>query len=237
MIACTSISPKHANNDIQLKAVDSWHNLGLKVYSFNCKAECDLLAPLYPNVTFIETSRTMEHHFSKPYVQINAIFDWCKEQEDNKLCLINSDIELVTDKETIGRIDSAMDEKMLMCNRVNYDTEYKGSQYLQGIDVFFIHKKYLHLYPQTIFCLGQCHFDYWIPFTASKNGVEVQFIRQDIAFHKNHNVQYSEDNWNKTGRYFMWNNDLYQFHPTQGIGKMSTFVFNYIYNYSKRKEI
>lgn len=237
MIACTSISPKHANNDIQLKAVNSWNDLGLKVYSFNCKKECEQLAPLYPNVTFIETNRTMEYHFGKPYVSINAVIDWAKESEFNEFCIINSDIELKTDIDTINRIKSAMAEKILLCNRVNYDTDYKGTQYLQGIDVFFIHKKWMSIFPQTIFCFGQCFWDYWIPFTASKNGIEVQFIKQDIAFHKNHNVQYSEENWNKTGRYFMWNNDLYQFHPTQGIGKMSTFVFNYIYNYSRRKQI
>lgn len=237
MIACTSISPKHANNDIQLKAVNSWHDLGLKVYSFNCKKECEQLASMYPNVAFIETNRTMEHHFGKPYVQINAIFDWAKQQKEDYFCLINSDIELKTDKDTIVRIASEMNNSILMANRVNYDEDYRGTQYLHGIDVFFIHKKWLDLYPQTIFCLGQCHFDYWIPFTASKHGVNIYFIKQDIAFHKNHNVQYSEENWNKTGRYFMWNNDLYQFHPTQGIGKMSTFVFNYIYNYSRRKQI
>ena len=46
MIACTSISPKHTNNDIQLKAVNSWIELGIKVYSFNNKQECKDLQPL-----------------------------------------------------------------------------------------------------------------------------------------------------------------------------------------------
>ena len=86
MIACTSISPKHANNDIQLVAVNSWLELGLKVYSFNNKKECEYLATLYPNVTFIETHRTLEHHYGKPYVSINAVLDWCKEQKEDSFC-------------------------------------------------------------------------------------------------------------------------------------------------------
>ena len=237
MIACTSISPKHANNDIQLVAVNSWLSLGLKVYSFNNKKECQDLAPLYPNVTFIETHRTLEHHYGKPYVSINAVLDWCKEQKEDNFCLINSDIELRTDKETIKRIEYKMVNTVVLANRVNYDNDYRGSQYLLGIDVFFLHKKFIGIYEQSQFCFGQCFWDYWIPYQASKHSIDVAFIKQNIAYHKNHAAQYSHDHWMKSGQYFIWQNQLYQFHPIQGVGKMSTFVYNYIYNYSKRIEI
>lgn len=99
MIACTSIAPSHINNDIQRIATESWIANGMKVYSFNFPAEVEKLAPLYPNVTFIPTLRTMEHHFGKPYVSINAVLDWCKDQKEDRFCLINSDIELSEDKE------------------------------------------------------------------------------------------------------------------------------------------
>lgn len=237
MIACTSISPKHANNDIQLKAVNSLMELGFKVYSFNNKQECKDLEPLYPNVTFIETYRTLEHHYGKPYVSINAVLDWCKEQNEDYFCLINSDIELKTDKATVERIKAKMNNNIVLANRVNYSDEYKGSQYLAGIDVFFLHRKYIEIYEQSQFCFGQCFWDYWIPYRASKYAVDVVFIKQDIAFHKQHNAQYSHDHWLKAGQYFIWQNQLYQFHPIQGVGKMSTFVYNFIYNYSRREQI
>ena len=156
MIACTSISPKHTNNDIQLKAVNSWIELGIKVYSFNNKQECKDLQPLYPNVIFIETHRTLEHHYGKPYVSINAVLDWCKEQKEDYFCLINSDIELKTDKETIGRIKAKMKDNIVLANRVNYDNDYNGKQYLAGIDVFFLHRNYIGIYEQSQFCFGQC---------------------------------------------------------------------------------
>lgn len=237
MIACTSISPKHANNEIQLKAVNSWIELGLTVYSFNNKKECSELQPLYPNVTFIPTARTMEHHYGKPYVSINAVLDYCRELDEDYFCLINSDIELKTDKETIQRIKDKMPNSIVLANRVNYDTDYNGSQYMAGIDVFFLHKRFIPIYEQSQFCFGQCFWDYWIPYNAAKYNIEVIFVKQNIAFHKNHAAQYSQEHWMKAGQYFIWQNQLYQFHPIQGVGKMSTFVYNYIYNYSKRKEI
>lgn len=165
MVAVTSISPVHVNKDIQAQAVQSWIDCGMKVYSINNKEECKKLAPIYPNVTFVETQRTMEETFGKPYVSLSAIFDWCKTQPDNVFCLINSDIELKTDKETIERIEKkAIDNNLILANRVNYVSDYKGSRYLAGIDVFFMNKQIIHSFPQNLFCLGQCHFDYYMAY-------------------------------------------------------------------------
>lgn len=236
MYFLTSISPKHANNDVQLNAVLSWSKLGT-VYSFNTKDECDKLSALYPEVNFIKTDRTMEHYFGKPYVSISAIFDWCKTQDHDNFCLINSDIELKTDSSTIERIKTNINEdKIVLANRVNYDSDYSaGHRYLDGIDVFFLNKNTIVVFPQTLFCLGQCFFDYYIPYYASLKGYELIFLKQNIAFHKNHNAQYKPDDWIKTGQHFMWLTDLWQF--TNQVGKMSKYVYNYIYNSSRRIEI
>lgn len=236
MVAVTSISPVHVNKDIQAQAVQSWIDCGMKVYSINNKDECKKLAPIYPNVTFVETQRTMEETFGKPYVSLSAIFDWCKTQKDNVFCLINSDIELKTDKETIERIEKkAIDNNLILANRVNYVSDYKGSRYLAGIDVFFMNKQIIHSFPQNLFCLGQCHFDYYIPYHASQKGYNLIFLRQDIAFHKEHGAQYKQDDWVRTGQHFIWLSELYQF--TNQVGRMSTHIYNYIYSAAKRLEI
>lgn len=231
MIFCTSISPKHVNENIQLKAVSSWIDSGYKVYSFNHHSEIESLKLVYPMVNFISTNRTQKEIFGKHYVCINAIFDFAIENGAN-ICLINSDIELRTDKDTLKRIEAKMETSIVMANRVNYDNDYNGHQYLHGIDAFFINYKFLSGYPQTSFCLGQCHFDYFIPYWAIGIGVETFFIKQDIIYHKNHAAQYSQDNWIRTGHHFMWLTNLYQY--TNQVGKMSTFVFNYIYNASQK---
>lgn len=231
MIFCTSIAPKHVNEGIQLKAVKSWIDAGYDVYSFNHKSEIESLKLIYPEVNFIETTRTQKEIFGKHYVCINAIFDYAI-LNNQDICLINSDIELRTDKETMKRIEAKMNHGLIMANRVNYDNDYSGSQYTHGIDAFFIKKEFLELYPQTSFCLGQCHFDYLIPYWAIGKGVETFFIKQDIIYHKNHHAQYDQDNWVRTGHHFMWVTNMYQF--ANHIGKMSTFVYNYIYNASQR---
>ena len=230
MIFCTSISPKHANEGIQLQAVNSWLEHG-EVYSFNHPSEIPALKEIYKGVEFISTNRTQKEIFGKHYVCINAIFDWAIEHKAS-ICLINSDIEIRTDKDLLKRIEAKMETSIVMANRVNYDNDYNGVQYTHGIDAFFINYKFLTLYPQTSFCLGQCHFDYFIPYWAIGMGIETFFVKQDIIYHKNHAAQYSQDNWVRTGHHFMWLTNMYQY--TNQIGKMSTFVYNYIYNASQK---
>lgn len=236
MIFLTSISPTHINADQQLKAVKSWSEYG-EVYSFNNKKEVDLLKSKYPDVEFIETARTMEHSYGKPYVMISAVLDWCKNQACENICIINSDIEIKTDKETFSRVKSEMQESIILSNRVNHNGDYRGSQYQAGIDTFFMHKKFITLYNQSMHCFGQCFWDYWIPFRAIKSGVTVKFIKQDFSYHLDHPAQYNSDMWKKSGRYFLWENDLYQFNDTTQIPTMSRFVYNFIYNASQRVEI
>ncbi len=239
MIVCTSISPTHTNKDIQEQCIKSWIDLGLEVYSFNCKAECLTLKEQYPYVNFIETYRTMEYTYGKPLVSINAVLDWCKDQEENNFCLINSDIEIKSDKETIDRVKEQMKTSIVLANRNDYDSDKNVLKppYLLGIDIFFIHKKWMSFYPQSMHCFGMTFWDYYIPFVALRSGIEVQFVSQNIALHKAHAAQYSNDNWLKSGRYFLWEQGLYQFDDTRGVGQMSTYVYNFIYNASKRTQI
>lgn len=237
MVAVTSISPTHLNKDIQALAIKSWIDLGMKAYSFNSESEIELLEEHYRSVTFIKTHRTMEHAYGKPLVSISSVLDFCKDHKEEHFLLINSDIELKTDKPTIERIKGKMVDAIVLGNRVDYEKDYSGHRYLLGIDAFFIHKRYLSLYPQSMHCFGMTFWDYEIPYTALKSGVDVVFLKQDIAYHKIHAFQYSHDNWLKSGRYFLWQHGLYQFNDTKEIGKMSQFVYHYIYNGSKRIEI
>ena len=229
MIVITSISPVHAND--QKKAVDSWIKSGLKVISLNCKREIEEIKDLYTNVTFIETYRTMEKHFDKPVIQISAMLDYAKSMDEDYFLFTNSDVEIELTNELKTGIKNVMDNKIIICNRNDYgDDKTKAHQYYQGIDLFFIHKKFLGIYPQAMYACGQCFWDYWIPFTAMKSGIDIALIKNKIAFHKKHDLQYSHDNWFRIGRFFRWENQLYQFQDTQhGIGQMSTFVFNMIY--------
>lgn len=236
MIAITSISPNHINAGIQQKAIDSWVKLGMEVYSINSKKECEILEPIYTGVKFLQTVRTMEKTYGRPHVNISAIIDACKEMQGDEFCIINSDIEL-TESVSLANVSKEILNNLVIANRINHNGDYKGNTYLAGFDVFFIHRRFLDLFPQSMHAMGMTFVDYFIPYTATQNGVQVVIIEQPFAYHLNHAAQYSKDMWLKSGRFFLWENMLYQFNDTKDVGKMSNFVYNYIYNSSVKKKI
>jgi len=224
MIALTSISPTHINKGIQRKAVESWKRLGMEVYSFNHPFEIPRLSE-YTGVNFISTEQTMQHVFKKPYVQITAMIDWAKKQNEEQFLLINSDIELAFDKHLLVKVKNELKDKMIICHRNDYLKNKKAAEpYILGIDVFFIDRKFLGIFPPSLFCMGNCHWDYNIPFTAIKNGIEVVNLQNRFAYHKKHHVQYSEKNWEITGKYFMLEHNL----DIDNIGRLTELVFNFL---------
>lgn len=229
MIFLTSISPKHINEGIQSVCVNSWSKYG-KVYSFNCAEEINGLYDKYDNVTFVETKRTMEQVWRKPLVCISALIDWAKTQDEDKFCIINSDIELDINEIFLERIEVKLSNSFIFANRCDYENEKDSSEvYTHGIDVFFLNKKYLNVLPPSLHCFGMTFWDYWIPYKAIRSGIKTIFVGQKIAYHKKHKIQYKDYDWQRSGEYFLWENELYQFNPQQGIGRMSMFVNNFIY--------
>jgi len=240
MIALTSISLQHIND--QEQAIKSWLQLGLNVYSFNSKEEIKALKGIYKDVNFIETQRVLDKTYGKPVVSISAMIDFAKQQNDKTFMFINSDIELRNDLRLIAKISEQLQQGLILANRFEYsdvvDKDSTLHQYFEGIDVFCLHKDHLEIYPQTMFAMGQCFWDYWIPFTALQNGLDVFLLQNRFAFHREHKLQYSNDNWLLTGRYFRLHAGLYQFDDsTKGISNMSTFVKTKIYRNAIKKTL
>lgn len=230
MIACTSLSPTHINKDIQQKAINSWKALGIKPYSFNHPNEIESLSH-YKNIEFVPTTKTLHHIFKKPYISITAMIDWAKEQDDTEIMFINSDIELAPDKRLLNRIYFNLRDYVIIANRYDYEkTKAKIKKYELGFDAFFLHKKYLDILPPSLFCMGQCFWDYNIPFTAIKNGIEVINLQNKFAFHKSHPIQYSPKNWETTGKLFTMEHDI----ENNDIGSVNMLAFNFIELHSKK---
>jgi hypothetical protein len=240
MIIITSIAPKHAND--QKKAVESWLKLNLQVFSFNSQREIDQIEKDYKGVTFVETYRTMELSYGKPVVSISAMMDWCKLSNYDKFMFINSDIEVENHHNSLSNINELLDKNMVLANRLDYgernNRQNTMKYYYKGIDVFCMNKTHLQMYGQSMYAMGQCFWDYWIPFTALKNGVTVYLVKHRSFYHNEHPLQYSNDNWLKTGRYFRIDNSLHQFDDSvQGIGRMSDYVYNLLYKTMVKKEL
>lgn len=227
MIAITSLSPGHVNAERQKIAIKSWIRLGMKVYSFNHPEEISKIKSFYPAVHFVSTERTMEKTYGKPYVSISAILDWANDKPDEEFCLINSDIELDSDVRVLNRIKNYMDKNVVVCNRWDWDkTKKKSTQYIYGIDAFFLKGKHMKIFGPSLFCMGQCFWDYHVPYTALKNNIPVIAVQNKFAFHKTHNVQYSEDNWRKTGKQFIVEHDLK--YDLESVGRMNEMTFNFL---------
>lgn len=213
LVAYTSISPNHSNYSNQMASIESWNKLGIKIYSLNISEEIRALKNKYPSyVNFIESKNTTKHISGKPCIIINEMIDHFRENNTGDiLMLINSDIILKTTQELIFKIKSISEICIPISHRINYKEDFSaGNKYAFGFDVFFIHKKYVNIFPPSLYSMGQTWWDYWLPYTALKNKIPVFIIQDWFAFHKEHPVQYNEKDWIKMTEYFKWENNITQ---------------------------
>jgi hypothetical protein len=202
MIAITSIAPGHKNFDVQLTAIESWINAGYEVVSLNAPEEIKQLEA-FTKVKFVPTERHNKKIFGKPYVIVSAIIDYLKEVKSEHTLIINADIIIKDGSNYTEKLKGISEEGIIIMNRMDYDNDISVSKvYEDGFDAFFINRKHLDEFPQTILCLGQCHWDYWFPYVASMSGVPIIKCKEPYIFHKRHNVQYSKDNWYRTAEIF-----------------------------------
>jgi len=232
MIAITSIAPFHTNDGIQEISVQTWIDSGLKVYSLNCAAEIPELKKKFPNVEFISTHRTFDKAFGKPYVAINAMLDFAKDYKDDLFMIINSDIQIYDDLKVFDYAKNKANEGVIMIKRNDYEnTRVISKRYDHGVDAFIIHKKFLNIFPQSVFCMGQTFWDYWIPYHCFLTGTPLFNLNENLLYHKEHSFQYKMEAWQQLGKYFQWENNLERY--TTNIGKMSHFIYQTFMNYAK----
>ncbi len=232
MIALTSISPAHSNYESQLTAIKSWQKHGYKVVSLNSKSEIDQLKG-FKGVEFIETQRTNEVLFKKPYTHISAIIDYAKIANHDYFLILNSDV-IINDKRSITEsITQRSELGVIIFNRYDFDDDIEVcKRYDLGFDGFFINKKWLGIFPQSVLCLGQCFWDYWLPYQAVLNKVPLFRFKEPYLFHKKHPVQYSAEDYLATGRLFEGEVSVLDIKVSthKNVSYMSQYVFERIKN-------
>lgn len=226
MIAITSISPSHRHGDHQRNCIQSWINLGYEVHSLNHPDEIKELKAHYPDVKFIPTHRTHKVMLGKHYVLISAMIDHAKDQEDEHFLLINSDVELYDTATTTEKLKTLSQDGVIVMHRHDYedDPQY-NKRYVQGMDGFFLNKKWLNTYPQSLMCMGQCFWDYWVPYTAITKGVKTFILSDPYLYHKAHNAQYSPADWSRFADIMMCEANIKN-HPNPG--KFSDAIYRVI---------
>lgn len=226
MIAITSISPVHIHGDHQQNCIQSWINAGYEVHSLNHRDEIERIKEFYPQVKFFPTHRTHLKTLGKPYVIISALIDHAKEQKDDHYLLINSDIEIYDkDSVTTNNLKRWSEDGIIVIHRQDYDQDINYfRQYVDGIDGFFLNKKWLDVYPQTLLCMGQCFWDYWMPWIPIRQNVKVFTPSAPYLFHKMHNAQYSPDNWKKFGKIMMTETGMDKNFINKTVGQFSDAI-------------
>jgi hypothetical protein len=202
-IAITSIAPGHKNFENQYNAVKSWHEHGFHVISMNHTDEIQKLQSQFMQVEFVETNRTNELLFGKPFVIVSAIIDYLKTRKETKFLLINSDIVIYDSWNIERELYQLANEGVVVLNRFNYEDEFRtAKRYDGGFDAFLINSKFLNIFPQTVLCLGQCYWDYWLPYQCLIHNVPVITHKKAYIFHKSHDVHYSKEQYTSTANIF-----------------------------------
>jgi hypothetical protein len=192
MTILTSISPTNIDN--QKRAINTWLNLGYKVISINSKNDIVLLKS-YFNVEFLETNQ-IGNEFGKDYVRVNAFTNWIKNNES--ALIINSDIEINKSFEIEPKKC-----QITIFTRNDYTSTYSDSKsFISGFDAFFLTPEFCKEIPNSRLCLGQCHWDYFIPLLAIRNCYQLNSPKKSHLYHKIHKLQYDNNKWLKTAKIF-----------------------------------
>jgi len=188
----TSLAPTHKNKENQLKAIESWKKLDNKIVSVNHISEIRILEKEY-DIEFIEPKRTGETLFGKPYVPVSELIKEIKKQGAG--IIVNSDI-IIKDLPIFG-------SNPMIFNRYDFnDSMESATMFKSGFDAFFLTEEHCNL-KETYLCLGQCHWDYWLPISLINKGFKLHRPSKAHIFHKRHSLQYSEAFWKMTARIFM----------------------------------
>lgn len=193
MILLTTLAPTNREN--QTRAIESWLNLGYRVISFNTKSEIEKLQPNY-NIEFKETENTGIDDFGRNYIRINAFTEWVRKNED--ALLINSDIEIKKKIEIKPK-----ENTLYVFSRNDYSkTHANSTKFTSGFDAFFLTKEFSMYVPQSRLVIGKCHWDYYLPMIAIKNGFELKSPLKSELYHKTHPLQYNSDSWRQTSKIY-----------------------------------
>jgi len=191
MILITSISP--TNIDRQKRAISTWD---AAVVSFNHPSEIGELETKFPSVRFIPTNNTGINQFGKHYVSINDFMGWI--HTNGSALIINSDI-IINGNIIIPQRNELLLYSRYDCVNYNFDT---ATKFPSGYDAFYLTPELANLIPNSDLYMGQCHWDYLIPYVIAKRSVRIITPSAPVMYHEIHSVQYSQTHWETTAKIF-----------------------------------
>ena len=206
MLIATSLMYSTDEYEIQkqLKAIQTWKNMGFEVISCNVAEEIKLLQPFFQEITFVELARSGKEQMGKPFSYIYDILQALKYNCHNnkgEICgIINSDIFLKhLSIEALQSYFYSTPYTVLILHRYDIENELdtEGEYYFSGIDVFFFLNDYIDVFPDKGFMLGRPEWDHWFLGEAVKVGMKVREIKNKLAFHIKHKQRWTPSESNK----------------------------------------
>lgn len=206
MLIATSLMYSTDEYEIQkqLKAIQTWKNMGFEVISCNVAEEIKLLRPFFQEITFVELARSGKEQMGKPFPYIYDILQALKYNCHNnkgEICgIINSDIFLKhLSIEALQSYFYSTPYTVLILHRYDIENELdtEGEYYFSGIDVFFFLNDYIDVFPDKGFMLGRPEWDHWFLGEAVKVGMKVREIKNKLAFHIKHKQRWTPSESNK----------------------------------------
>jgi glycosyltransferase involved in cell wall biosynthesis/ADP-heptose:LPS heptosyltransferase/tetratricopeptide (TPR) repeat protein len=195
IVIATSIAPKEI--DKQVKAINSWHKLGFEVISVNNPDEIEILREHFPLVNFVEAKRNAKELLGKPYIYIDDILEQLKTAGCNICGIVNSDIFLVANENTLSVIRKEAENSFVYGSRVEVDSldNLNGELYDRGFDFFFFDKSLIELFPKSDFCIGATWWDYWLPLVSILTQCRTRMFVTPFAAHVRHRYKWDEKQW------------------------------------------
>jgi len=182
----TSLNPR--NIEKCRDVVSNWLLYLSEVVAVQTADEVIELKPYFPEVQFVVTE-DLDQTFDTKCPKLRALIAECPG------IIINSDIEIHTDKETFNRKIAYQDESVLKCGvRWDYTNTIDGPKKLNvyGIDVFNITDRLKNLLTDPVYTIGQPGWDYYFILEANKANIKIMTQTKPAMFyHKVHPINWA----------------------------------------------
>lgn len=223
----TSASPTHAlGAEHQAKCLNSWAEHGYQIHTVNSRTDEGKL----PETKAVQlwAERDASTLYGKPYVFLDDVLKAAEASE--YIVITNSDIELRDPSGVLARYVEKANDGLVLAHRIDHGGNYIGRPYEVGIDLFIVHRKFLHLLPPTLFCIGQTWWDYWIPYRFIKHRLPIFRIREPILYHQSHTAQHNGQQWARMTQHFTW---LEQVHQGKSPQQVTGIIYNEIRKHTR----
>lgn len=186
IILVTSLTTSSTHFLSQKRAIKTWKNTGLKIYSVNTSKEISILKNAYPEVDYWIENNILNQNFAVKSQNIQSLIDVAIKL-NKTILLINSDIETYI---KAGDLDHAP----MIGIKHNYKNHLNQSKIEEfGVDVYLLDIETLNKLQKSHLAIGRPFWDYLMLYHMLEVTNNIKVNSDPIFFHKEHDTYWSRD--------------------------------------------